>query len=251
MNEFQKAKLSFLLILLACGMARVWGSTPVMIQDFENVASPPTVWVVNIPNENASVGLSADHPHDGKQCLKLHYHFVSDRKFQYLGIPNKVGIQTPVHKLRFWLGGDGSKCSYGVRVTDASGETHQYSKNTGQGGIIDFTGWKEVVIDLDGGHETWGGDKNGRIDYPITEITFNIGQPTDNKGLLAVEGDLFFELTERRLWHGRGPEHGRQDFCDFTRVLLGRAGKHHRHSHGPGVQERNREMLEARRGLRV
>ena len=137
------------------------------------------MWVVNIPNENASVQLSADHPHEGKQCLKLHYHFVGTGQFQYLGIPNKTKIQAPIHKLRFMLYGDDSKCSYGVQVSDASGETHQYSKNTGQGGLIDFTGWKEVVIDLDSGHETWGGDKNGKIDYPITGITFTVGQPTD------------------------------------------------------------------------
>ena len=126
------------------------------------------MWVVNIPNENASVKLSTDHPHEGKQCLKLHYQFVGAGQFQYLGIPNKVKIQAPVHKLRFWLRGDNSKCSYGVQVSDAGGETHQYSKNTGQGGLIDFTGWKEIVIDLDSGHETWGGDKNGKIDYPIS-----------------------------------------------------------------------------------
>src|SRR5437588_1832504 len=144
-----------LLILLACGMTPAWGATQVMVQDFEKVSSPLTAWVVNIPNENASVELSTDDPHDGKRCLKLHYHFVGTGNFQYLGVPNKVRIQAPVQKLRFWLKGDNSKCSYGVQVSDASGETHQYSKNTGQGGIIDFTGWKEVVIDLSSRHETW------------------------------------------------------------------------------------------------
>ncbi len=78
-------------------------------------------------------------------------------------------------------------------MTDAGGESHQYSKNTGQGGIIDFTGWKEIVFDLDTGHETWGGDKNGKLDYPITAITFTIGQPTDQRKLLPVESDLFFD----------------------------------------------------------
>lgn len=164
-----------------------------MIQDFESPSALPTVWVVNIPNENASVRLSTDQPHDGRQCLKLHYHFLATGKFQYLGIPNKVRIDTPIHKLRYWLKGDNSKCSYGLQVTDANGETHQYSKNTGQGGTIDFTGWKEVVIDLDAQHETWGGDKNGKIDYPITAITFGIGQPTDGQKLVPVESDLSFD----------------------------------------------------------
>ena len=58
--------------------------TRVLVQDFESASSKPTVWVVNIPNENASVQLSTDHPHEGKQCLKLHYHFTGGG--QYLGM---------------------------------------------------------------------------------------------------------------------------------------------------------------------
>jgi hypothetical protein len=193
-NKFASlAKLCVLYVLSVDIMTPRCIAAPAMIQDFERVSSPPAVWVVNIPNENATVRLSNDQPQNGKQCLKLHYHFVSTGNFQYLGIPNKVTIPAPIHQLRFWLKGDNSKCSYGVRLTDASGETHQYGKNSGQGGIIDFTGWREVAIDLDTGHETWGGDKNGKLDYPISDITFCIGQPTENEKLVAVESDLSFD----------------------------------------------------------
>ena len=181
------------LSLVAGTMAPARGATPVMVQDFEKASLQPTVWVVNIPNENAAVRLSSEQPHEGKQCLKLHYHFVATGPFQYLGIPNKVKIQAPIHRLRFWLKGDNSKCSYGVQVSDARGETHQYSQNTGQGGRIDFAGWKELVFDLDSGHETWGGDKNGKLDYPIAGITFTVGQPKENGQQLGVESDLCFD----------------------------------------------------------
>jgi hypothetical protein len=181
-------------LLLATTSAQASGAlTRVMVQEFEKPSLQPKVWVVNIPNENASVKLSTDRVYEGKQCLALHYKFVGAGQFQYLGIPNKVKIQTPVHKLRFWLRGDNSKCSFGVQVNDAGGETHQYSKNTGQGGLIDFTGWREVVVDLDSGHETWGGDKNGKVDYPINTITFGVGQPTNQANPLAAEGDLAFD----------------------------------------------------------
>jgi hypothetical protein len=153
--------------------------TAVMVQDFEKLSAPPKVWVVNIPNENASVQLSSDRPHEGKQCLKLHYHFLDMGQFQYLGIPNKTKIQAPVHKLRYWLRGNRSNCSYGVQVSDSSGETHQYGKSTGHGGLIDFAGWREIVVDLDSPHETWGGDKNGKADYPLTGLTLTVSQPTD------------------------------------------------------------------------
>ncbi len=185
--------LLFVSLLLTTAIAPASGSTQVLVQDFEKVASPPNVWVVNIPNENASVQLTTEHPHGGKQCLKLHYKFVGTGQFQYLGIPNKTKIQAPIHQLHFMLYGDDSKCSYGVQLTDAGGETHQYSKNTGQCGSIDFNGWKEVVIDLDSGHETWGGDRNGKIDYPVTGINFTVGQPKDGATLLAVESDLYFD----------------------------------------------------------
>ncbi len=175
-------------------------STPVMVQDFEKATPQPSVWVVNIPNENASVQLSTDQSHDGKQCLKLHYHFLGTGSFQYLGIPNQVKILAPVHKLHYWLKGDGSKCSYGLQVTDASGATHQYrslSSGTGQGGIVDFTGWKEVVFDLDAPHERWGGKKNGTLDHPISAFILTVGQPVEKAAgkekPLPVEGDLYFD----------------------------------------------------------
>jgi hypothetical protein len=78
---------------LICGAAALRGAAPVMVQDFEKSAPPPMVWVVGVPNENASVQLSTDQPHDGKQCLKLHYHFLGTGGFQYLGIPNQVKVQ--------------------------------------------------------------------------------------------------------------------------------------------------------------
>jgi hypothetical protein len=190
---FTSPKPGFLRLLLVVINASIASAAPVMVQDYERGSATPAVWVVNIPSENASVRISSEQPHDGQKCLKLHYHFLSSGNFQYLGLPNKVRIETPIHQLRFWLKGDDSKCSYGVRLTDVSGETHQYAKNSGQGGIIDFTGWREVVIDLDAGHETWGGDKNGKIDYPINEISFGIGQPTENEKLVAVESDLSFD----------------------------------------------------------
>jgi hypothetical protein len=54
---------------------------------------------------------------------------------------------------------------------------------------VDFEGWKEIVIDLDQPHETWGGDRDGRIGYPITGITFEISH--DAKA--PAEGDLSFD----------------------------------------------------------
>jgi len=164
------------------------GVAPVMVQDFEKASSLPTVWVVNIPNENASVELSSTDPFQGKQCARLHYHFNGVLGGEYLGVVNKVSIQAPIHTLHVMVKGDNSGCGLGLRFTDADGETHQYKIT----GAIDFTGWKKLDVDLDAPHETWAGDKNGKLDYPISELILTVSQPAD-KAKLPVESDLYFD----------------------------------------------------------
>lgn len=173
---------------------QAWASTPVTLTEFEDSALTPKVWVVNIPNDNASVELSTEQHHEGKQSLKLHYKFTEEGDYQYLGIPIPIKkIKAPVHKLRYWLRGDGSLSTYGLQVTDISGETHQFSKRNGKSEAIDYSDWKEVEIDLDEPHEAWGGDKNGKMDYPITGVTLTVGQPMEGGVRKGVESDLFFD----------------------------------------------------------
>jgi len=228
-------------LLLTCGISPARAATPVMVEDFEKASLQPTVWVVNIPNENASVQLSNDQPHDGKRCLKLHYHFLGSGDFQYLGIPCKVKILAPVHKLHYWLKGDDSKCSYGLQVTDASGQTHQYrslSSGVGQGGIVDFAGWREVVFDLDAPHETWGGDRSGKLAHPIAAIVLTVGQPMERvsgkEKRLPAEGNLYFDSlsvdSEKSVAETLGctvfvvsPDYG-SDVRGDTRVVLAAPG---------------------------
>jgi hypothetical protein len=172
-------------VLLCCGLTPARGTTPVLVQDFEKASSLPKLGVVNIPNENASVTLSPDHPAAGKQCLKLHYHFTGAG--QYLVIDNPVSIKAPIHKLHFMLYGNSSGCGYGVYLTDASGQTHKYRHADTM--KIDFTGWKEITVDLDAPHETWGGDKSGKIGLPIAGITFEVS----TAGKVDVNSDLYFD----------------------------------------------------------
>jgi hypothetical protein len=85
-----------------------------------------------------------------------------------------------------------------LQLSDARGETHQYrplSDKAGQPVRIDFTDWSEIVFDLDAPHETWGGDKNGKLDYPISTVVFTVGQPIEKQGgkNQAAEGDLYFD----------------------------------------------------------
>ncbi len=182
-----KCILPLLAALLCCATPSARATTPVLVQDFEEAAALPTVWVVGIPNENAAVTLATEHPAVGRQSLKLHYHFTGNG--QYLGVPIPVKIKAPAHKLHFMLYGNHSGCGYGVYVVDASGETHKFRNAATM--KIDFVGWKEITVDLDAPHETWGGDNNGKLDVPITGLTFEIS----TAGGAPYEGDLFFDAV--------------------------------------------------------
>lgn len=188
----KRLSFSLLLLSLAVGSA-VFGQAPtttlpllsVMVQDFEKPGKAPTVWIVGAPNENASVKLTTEHPQQGQQSLQLHYKFTGAA--QYLGVPVPIDVRAPVHKVRWMFYGDGSGSGYGLHVTDASNETHKFRNAATM--KIDWKGWKEITVDLDVPHETWGGDKNGKINYPLTGITFEIS----NDNPKPVESDLFFD----------------------------------------------------------
>ena len=176
-------------ILLAWNILPARALTPVMVQDFEKPSPAPAVWVVNIPNDSASSKLSTEHPQQGRQSLKLRYHFTGDKSGQYLGVPIPVKIQTPIHKLSWMLYGDASNSGCALYLSDSSGETHKY--RDANASKISWKGWKEVAVDVDAPHETWGGDKNGKIDYPLTGITFEISQ----NGTAPIESELFFDAV--------------------------------------------------------
>jgi hypothetical protein len=179
----QRAVAMAIVMLVAAQMAvRGEPLSKLVVQDFEEGSSAPKVWVVNIPNENASVELSSEQAASGKQSLKLHYHFTGDG--QYLGIPLQVNI-LDLTGLAFQVFGDASGSTLGVEMLDGSGETHKYNLGT-----VDFRGWKEIAFPADAGHETWAGDQNGRIDFPVKGIVLIVGTPRRD-----LESDLYFDAV--------------------------------------------------------
>ena len=158
--------------------------TPVVVQDYDRPGGPPPkVWVVNVPNGSATARLSADGPHDGRQCLDLRYRFTAAAG-QYLGVVNPVRLLAPVRRVRFWVDGDPATAGLAVYLDDVSGETHKFRTS-----IPVAAGWREVTVDLDAPHEHWGGDKNGKIDYPILAVTYEVS----HAGRGPVDGHLRFD----------------------------------------------------------
>lgn len=179
--------------LLLMAILLVWNTlparalTPVMIQDFEKPSPAPAVWVVNIPNDHASAQFSTEHPQQGRGSLKLHYHFTGDKPGQYLGVPVPIRIQAPIHKLSWMLFGDASNLGCALYLADSSGETHKFRDPNAL--KISWKGWKEMAVDVDAPHETWGGDKNGKINYLLTGLAFEIS----HDGTAPIESELFFD----------------------------------------------------------
>ena len=149
--------------VLAAGT--VANAEPFMAADLKNPDAKASVWVVNIPNENASVEIK-----DAE--LLLNYHFTGGG--QYLGVPVPVDVKESIDVVKFRLFGDNSGSGFNIYLNDASEKTHKF--NTGI--KIDWTGWKDIEIRVDGDHEMWGGKhKIKRIDWPLKDITFEVGTP--------------------------------------------------------------------------
>ena len=146
--------------------------TPVVVRQFAATTPLPTVWVVNTPNGSSTVRWSADHRRAGGQCLALDYRFTGGG--QYLGVVNPVRILAAVHRLHVWVDGQTPATAVGVYLGDVSGETHKFRFEPPAAGQA---GWREATVDLDRPHESWGGDKNGKIDYPILAVTFEVSHP--------------------------------------------------------------------------
>ncbi len=173
-----------LLCAAACLCFGLFAQSAVLpVEDFSKPAGVPSVWVVNIPNENASVKVK-----DG--ALELEYHFTGG-KGQYLGVVVPLKLRAPFTKLKYRVKGNGSKCGYGLYLTDAGGETHKYPSRK----VIDWEGWREIEFQIDCWHEIWGGDKNQRIDYPIRNIVLEIGSEDRKWDGVLVFDDIAVETV--------------------------------------------------------
>ncbi|MGD8239250.1 MAG: hypothetical protein PVH68_11895 [Armatimonadota bacterium] len=124
-------------------------------------------------NAGATLRVDTDDPHSGAGALAVHYQFQGKQDFEYVALARAFEIAEPGLGLVLWVKGDGTDLSLRVRVNDRSGETFQYNIAS-----LGFTGWRRVgtLLRTAGGH--WGGDGNGRVDYPCTFDSLLIDRPS-------------------------------------------------------------------------
>lgn len=144
-------------------------------------------WVPARSGQCAQVTLHRDtnERHDGKASLRVDYRFVGKPDYEYIQVQGKAEFAAPGLGIGFWLKHDGTPFSLRLRVIDASGECHQ----TELLGSTD-AGWQFVAGLLDRRSIAWGGDGNGRRDYPCRLSGICIDRP--QKGFVG-SGSLWID----------------------------------------------------------
>ncbi|MCD6350842.1 MAG: hypothetical protein J7M26_01875, partial [Armatimonadetes bacterium] len=86
-------------------------------------------------------------------------------------------------ELGAWVHGDGVGQTLWVRLSDATGQTHQFKL-----GQLDFTDWRRLSCSLAGPHGYWGGAKDGKLHLPLTFDRLIMDSDVE-----PSEGDVYFD----------------------------------------------------------
>jgi hypothetical protein len=100
-------------------------------------------------------------------------------------------LDREIRRISFWLYGDGSGRSMGLRIRDGSHENFYAPRFT-----ADWEGWQEVTWDLDAEPPTMiaGGNQSLRQDGPTFELVLEIQQTAGEEMTLFID-DLVLELA--------------------------------------------------------
>jgi hypothetical protein len=123
----------------------------------------------------------------GSPALRVDYEFKGDRNLEYIDVGPDLAVDKPEPGAGFALQvKDGAGLPLHARVVDASGETRQVDLWRERDGD-----WCAAGFSLDQQGMSWGGDGNGKLDYPcrLRSILFDkASQGYKAKGTLWVAG---------------------------------------------------------------
>ena len=141
------------------------GTLKVVLEDYE---SPSGLRLTGgMVQPGSKVRLSEKEPFEGKRCVEVHYRFADVPGIQYVEANTRHRLPGAVRRIAVAVRGDGSGQFVRVRLSDRSGECHQFDL-----GKVDFTGWRVLSTEVAGPHGSWGGDGNGKLDPPLTFLNF-------------------------------------------------------------------------------
>lgn len=169
------------LAMAHCGQQR---EMELLITNFDDGRKPVLVGQ-QLP-EGCQAELSTEYAHGGRHSARLHYNYPGVEGIMFSGIAisgARIVLAGEPTEFRAWVRGDGSGQSVRVRLFDRAAETFQWTL-----GKLDFTGWRQMSCRLDHIEGFWGGNADGKIDYPLTFDSILVDSDIE-----PTSGDVFFD----------------------------------------------------------
>ena len=109
----------------------------------------------------------------GAKSLRVDYAFSGRESLEYVDIATSIPIEKPNEWIGFAFRRDDCPLKMRIRVVDPSGETHQITPRIERCGE-----WEIAVADPSQSHDShWGGDGNGRLEYPCRLVSIVADRP--------------------------------------------------------------------------
>lgn len=135
------------------------------VAEIDGFERPETTWKAVDDGQTATASVTTDRnvKRDGNAALRVDYEFRAEKKLEYINLDTGIRVTAADRAggVGFWLLDDGTRFAINVRLEDVSGETHQLVAQRAQ-----QPGWHFVALPVQGKSAFWGGDKNGKIDFP-------------------------------------------------------------------------------------
>jgi hypothetical protein len=144
---------------------------------------------------DSQLRLSEKDAFEGKRCAELRYKFEQVSGLQYLEVIAPHKLTEKPRRISVAVRGDDSGNIVRMRFVDTNGEWHQYDL-----GVLHFRGWKVLWTHLDTPHGHWGGDGNGRLDFPITFFSIvldSLVRPSE--GVVAFDAVTAYYGEEQKI----------------------------------------------------
>jgi hypothetical protein len=149
-------------------------------------ADPLAGWTFSngheFPGATGELKWNVTEGHDKPGCAEVRYSF--DKGGNYVAVVMPLPQSNDARRVRLWLKKPGTN-RITFRAADHTGQTFQK--------FVDYTypGWQQIEVDLSHWVHSWGGEKDGKVRWPITSF----GVLMENSGD-ARHGSYFIDDIE-------------------------------------------------------
>lgn len=153
----------------------------------DDMEAPVIKWDAVRTDQNCPTTVHRDTAarHGGSASLRVDYAFRGIKGLDYVLVNRPVSLAAPGASLGFWFRYTGKYLIPRIRITDRTGECHQFDMVAQPS-----RDWTYYAVDLSGQANSWGGDGNGKMDYPCTLSGLCFDKPSagfGDKGSLWID----------------------------------------------------------------